>query len=355
MLWREGIVQDAQYLAGVSGGSYAVTAATIVRAHSDDASWSQDKPGPYGLGSPELDYLRNRTNYLAPGLMGRWNMFLRLLLGILLNLAVILGVLFVVGRLGGRIYRWAFDDLGCVKDCTGALKFHGWSGIVIFGLAGVGLAAGLLDLLFRPAADWWWRRLVRWCGTFVFLAIIAAIVLRGIPQLIWWARTSRWGPRRKCNTVRPCRWLGRCGNGLVGAVARPSGVSFGVRWKGQSSEEAGHSATEVPSGSAEVRDRPGGTAVAGDVLPHRDRLRHPAMVKGRDLVVGGRACRGPGDLCIRQSDRMVGTTVLQATIAVGVRSQARNGCGRATSPLGQSPPTKNRCSRIFDPHSGRSC
>jgi hypothetical protein len=193
VLWREGIVQDAQYLAGVSGGSYAVTAATIVRAHSDDASWSQDKPGPYGLGSPELDYLRNRTDYLAPGLMGRWNMFLRLLLGILLNLAVILGVLFVVGRLGGRIYRWAFDDLSCVKDCAGALKFHGWSGIVIFGLAGVGLAAGLLDLLFRPAAEWWWRRLVRWCGTFVFLAIIAAILLRGIPQLIWWARTSRWG------------------------------------------------------------------------------------------------------------------------------------------------------------------
>ena len=191
VLWREGIVQDADYLAGVSGGSYAVTAATIVRAHSDDSSWTKDQPGPYGLGSPELDYLRNRTDYLAPGVMGRWNMFLRLLLGILLNLAVLLGVLFVVGRLSGRIYRWAFDDLGCVQDCTGALKFHGWSGIVIFGLAGVGLAAGLLDLLFRPAADWWWRRLVRWCGTFIFLAIIAAVVLRGIPQLIWWARTSR--------------------------------------------------------------------------------------------------------------------------------------------------------------------
>ena len=193
VLWREGIIQDAQYLAGVSGGSYAVTAATIVRAHSDDASWTKDKPGPYGLGSPELDYLRNRTNYLAPGLMGRWNMFLRLLLGILLNLAVILGVLFVVGRLGGRVYRSAFDDLGCVQDCRGALRFHAWSGIVIFGLAGIGLAAGVLDLLFRPAADWWWRRLVRWCGTFIFLAIVAAILLRGIPQLIWWGRTSRFG------------------------------------------------------------------------------------------------------------------------------------------------------------------
>src|SRR4029077_9565908 len=98
VLWREGILQDADYLAGVSGGSYAVTAATIVRAQSEGVTWCKDQPGPYGLGSPELDYMRNRTDYLAPGRMGRWNMFLRMLLGTLLNLAVILGLLFVVGR-----------------------------------------------------------------------------------------------------------------------------------------------------------------------------------------------------------------------------------------------------------------
>jgi Patatin-like phospholipase len=197
VLWREGIIEKSDYLAGVSGGSYAVAAATVVRAQSDGTEWNKDEPGPYGLGSPELDYLRNRTNYLAPGLMGRWNMFLRLILGIVLNLAVILGVLFVIGRLGGRFYRWALPELGrCAGHaCDGRLTFHRWSGIVILSLVGAGLAAGLLDLLFRPAADWWWRRLVRWCGTFVFLAIIAAVVLRVVPQLLWWARTSRIGYR----------------------------------------------------------------------------------------------------------------------------------------------------------------
>ena len=194
-LWRKGIIEKADYLAGVSGGSYAVTAATIVRAQSPDVNWSKDEPGPYGLGSPELDYLRNRTDYLAPGLMGRWNMFLRLMLGIAFNLSVVLGLLFVIGRLGGRFYRWALPELGdCSgKQCAGALEFHSWSAIVIAALLGAGLIAGLLDLLFRPAAEWWWRRLVRWCGTFIFMAIIAAIVLRVIPQLIWWARTSRFG------------------------------------------------------------------------------------------------------------------------------------------------------------------
>ena len=195
VLWREGILQEADYLSGVSGGSYAVTAATIVRAQSEGVTWTKDQPGPYGLGSPELDYMRNRTDYLAPGRMGRWNMFLRMLLGTLLNLAVILGLLFVVGRLAGRVYRWALPELGsCTgQQCPDTLTFHWWSGAVILGLLAVGLLAGLLDLLFRPAADWWWRRLVRWTGTFVFLAIIAAVVLRVIPQLIWWARTSRFG------------------------------------------------------------------------------------------------------------------------------------------------------------------
>jgi hypothetical protein len=122
-------------------------------------------------------------------------MFLRLLLGIIFNLSVVLGLLYVFGRAGGRFYRWALPDLGrCTgHDCAGSLTFHTWSGAIIFGLLGAGLVAGLLDLLFRPAADWWWRRLVRWCGTFIFLAIVAAVVLRGIPQLIWWARTSRIG------------------------------------------------------------------------------------------------------------------------------------------------------------------
>lgn len=223
-LWHAGILQDADYLAGVSGGSYAVTAATIVRSQSDGVDWSQDQPGPYGLGSPELDYLRNRTNYLAPGTMGRWNMLLRLLLGIMLNLAVVLGLLYVIGRLGGRLYRSMLPQLGSCngRQCNGALAFHSWSGIVIGALLGAGLLAGVVDLLFRPAADWWWRRLVRWCGTFVFLAIVAAVVLRLIPQLIWWARTSRFGHSGSDSDAQLAR-----GFGSVATAAGSLVVSFG--------------------------------------------------------------------------------------------------------------------------------
>ena len=221
-LWHAGIIEKADYLAGVSGGSYAVTAATIVRAQSPDAEWSKDQPGPYGLGSPELDYMRNRTDYLAPGLMGRWNMFLRLMLGIFFNLAVVLGLLYVVGRAGGRFYRWALPQLGsCTgQACTGSLTFHTWSSVVIYALLGIGLLAGILDLMFRPAAEWWWRRLVRWCGTFVFAAIIAAIVLRLVPQLLWWARTSRFG--RPEGTTQAARAAGSVATAVVSLA-----LSFG--------------------------------------------------------------------------------------------------------------------------------
>jgi hypothetical protein len=221
-LWRRGVIEKADYLAGVSGGSYAVTAATIVRAQSPGVIWSKDQPGPYGLGSPELDYMRNRTDYLAPGVMGRWNMFLRLLLGIMFNLAVVLGLLYVVGRLGGRFYSWALPELGsCTgRACTGSLTFHSWSSVLIYVLLGIGVLAGILDLLFRPAAEWWWRRLVRWCGTFVFLAIVTAIVLRLIPQLLWWARTSRFG--RDDDTSQFTRGAGSVAT-AVGSLA----LSFG--------------------------------------------------------------------------------------------------------------------------------
>ena len=89
VLWAERILQGARYLAGVSGGSYAVTAATILRLRSKAAFADPGAPAPYGLGSPELDYLRNRTDYLAPGPAGRWNLAIRFVISIAVNVAVV--------------------------------------------------------------------------------------------------------------------------------------------------------------------------------------------------------------------------------------------------------------------------
>ncbi len=82
------------------------------------------------------------------------------------------------------------------------------------------MLAGVLDLMFRPAAEWWWRRLVRWCGTFIFAAIIAAVVLRLIPQLMWWARTSRFG--RPEGTTQAARAAGS-----VATAVASLALSFG--------------------------------------------------------------------------------------------------------------------------------
>jgi hypothetical protein len=87
-------------------------------------------------------------------------------------------------------------------------------------LLGLGVLAGVLDLMFRPAADWWWRRLVRWCGSFIFAAIVAAIILRLVPQLLWWARTSRFG--RPEGTTQAARAAGS-----VATAVASLALSFG--------------------------------------------------------------------------------------------------------------------------------
>ena len=136
VLWREGIVKKLDYLAGVSGGSYAVTAANHrscplrrrvvvegqarpVRARFTRARLPAQ---PHRLPRAGVDGPMEHVpapaagNPLEP--CGDPRRAVRRRPARRADLPV--GV----------------DDSAACKDCTGALKFHGWSGVVIFGLAG---------------------------------------------------------------------------------------------------------------------------------------------------------------------------------------------------------------------------
>jgi hypothetical protein len=91
-------LQQASYLAGVSGGSYIAAAFSMVRrtwprgaerpAGSDDSdpgAVTAEHP-PFFRGSPEEQYLRNRSSYMAPGAFGKIQFGYRLLLGMAINL-----------------------------------------------------------------------------------------------------------------------------------------------------------------------------------------------------------------------------------------------------------------------------
>ena len=103
-LEAERVLERSCYLAGVSGGSYIAAAFCMVRKtwegehppERDQAGWDDSDPRavdanhpPFFAGSPEEQYLRDRSMYMAPGTMGKVRLGYRLLLGLGVNLGFV--------------------------------------------------------------------------------------------------------------------------------------------------------------------------------------------------------------------------------------------------------------------------
>jgi hypothetical protein len=139
VLQQNGKLQEASYLAGVSGGSYIAAAFSMVRktwsrAAADEAARKAESEGtpaaypPEGLddsdpdavdpkhppffpGSPEEQYLRNRSSYMAPGAFGLMQFGYRIVLGMLVNLTFVgLAVVSLAIPLS-LFYGWAYPPL----------------------------------------------------------------------------------------------------------------------------------------------------------------------------------------------------------------------------------------------------
>lgn len=95
---------NATYLTSVSGGSYIAGARSIVETQTlrrtPDAgnSW-------FGRESPEENWLRCHSDYIAPGLAGKLRILLQFVAGFATNLAAIGIFLYVVGRPVGWLYQ----------------------------------------------------------------------------------------------------------------------------------------------------------------------------------------------------------------------------------------------------------
>ena len=104
-LQRNGELRRATYLAAVSGGSYIAAAFSMVakcwpsehagRPRPGDAGHDDSDPRlikrcePFAPGSPEEQYLRNRSSYLAPDGAGKLYLAGRIVLGLLFNVVLI--------------------------------------------------------------------------------------------------------------------------------------------------------------------------------------------------------------------------------------------------------------------------
>ena len=189
----------AKYLTAVSGGSYVAAAfATVYRQwpagherpgpreprhdDSDPSLFGPDAP-PFYRGSPEEQYLRNRASYMAPTGSAKAILCLRLLLGLLWNLAFLESAILFFGVGAGLVYRAEFygDLPGAHQRLSLAPPTAAWLAPSL--LAGLGLFLAAILLLTRQRDDP--RRVIEaWALRLLGAALAVAFVTLLAPLLI---------------------------------------------------------------------------------------------------------------------------------------------------------------------------
>ena len=202
-LRHEQELAKATYLAAVSGGSYIAGSLCMVaktwpadagdppgsRPAEDEDGYDDSDPSivttaalPFHPQSPEEQYLRNRSTYMAPTRLDKVFLVWRVLLGLLLNLTLVGLPLFAVGTLLAIVlYRSGYGLPG--GDPFGATE-PGWVWWWLGGFMLVAVVLGLASLMVRPGRDWVRSFLETWSLRMLLISAAAALVLVAIPELI---------------------------------------------------------------------------------------------------------------------------------------------------------------------------
>jgi rhodanese-related sulfurtransferase/uncharacterized BrkB/YihY/UPF0761 family membrane protein len=191
---------NAEYLAAVSGGSYICAAYSMVGTHwkedsppkkKGDVGWDcsdpelLDKQRVFGRGSPEEQYLRNRSSYMAPDVWTKLYLGIRILLGLLFNVFFLMLPVFGLAVLAGMwLYAPRIQELrgNCSADsCTFHPSLAAW--IVPLVVAGLALFVAFIRVLRTAPTErsrkfsegWSTRLLVGAAGLAVLLLVLPAL------------------------------------------------------------------------------------------------------------------------------------------------------------------------------------
>ncbi len=187
VLQRHGVLDRAQYLAAVSGGSYIAASIATVASRSDG---DLGDVAAYAPGSPEEQHLRNNSSYLAPGwLSGKVRLFLRMLLGMTVNLVFLACIIYVVAA----PYGWLLGSSSIypalhIPNHFGAIHFGIASWLPVAILAGLWLLAGLPDLVFKGIKETTCAFLEAWSVRMLSLTLMVAFFVIGVPALLAFLR-----------------------------------------------------------------------------------------------------------------------------------------------------------------------
>lgn len=182
-LQRDGLLHDADYLAAVSGGSYIAAAFCMVGKTSpgganddSDAELIAQTP-PFSPGSPEEQYLRNRSSYMAPDARAKTYLGLRLLLGLMYNLAFLALPVIGLAILAGLAYlqirgQFAPADRDLIAWLVPAC------------VAGAGALISGFRLLRRPPTAAARGFSETWSVRLVFAGALIAVLTLALPALV---------------------------------------------------------------------------------------------------------------------------------------------------------------------------
>jgi hypothetical protein len=179
---ERGVLDRADYLSAVSGGAYIAAAHAIVYGQTTDKASFEATP-PYAQGSPEETWLRNHSDYLAPGAYGKIRALVRLLAGIATNLALIGIFFYVIGRPIGWVYdRWIFSHIPW-KTANPFDTIPHWAFLSVGCPAAAGALLSWIDLLFHPRESRH-RLLSLWSARLFYIAALPLIFLVLLPYLV---------------------------------------------------------------------------------------------------------------------------------------------------------------------------
>ena len=223
----------AKYIAAVSGGSYIAGSVcmlaktwpageprprTGVRGHDDsDPSAVTGDALPFHPQSPEEQYIRNRSTYMAPTRLDKLWLAWRVLLGLIVNLTLVGLPLFAVGvALGIAVYRPGYGGL-VGGNAPFSASPPDWVWGTLAGSLGAAALLGLISLLSRPKPDMVRRFLETWSLRMLLLSAVLAIALIAVPEVI--ALLQTWLETREVAQVSvPAAGAGGIGSLLAAAL-----------------------------------------------------------------------------------------------------------------------------------------
>jgi len=245
-LQEEEELQRASYLAAVSGGSYIAAAFAMVATkwkkkedgtHSDDSDPALiDKEPPFAPGSPEEQYLRNRSSYLAPDGFGKLFLVYRVLLGLCFNILFLAAPLFAAMLiLGWWLYRPMYPQLSGPHRHAAMLEHHGGYAFYSYhiplgcwiapaALAALSALVGLLVLLRSLHGDRMRRGLQVLSTRLLILAALVALFSIVLPELIALAHNVGYDLSRSLGSAKTgAKATGE--EGLAGVAATGGGLA----------------------------------------------------------------------------------------------------------------------------------